>query len=192
VPVSVFLACSDCGVDLELNEAELGTLETDLEGRMRCPSCGAFSAQVRSKLGSKHMSQVPPLQDLGEAADEGWAGRALELRRGERVFRLRDLDRLRRLVVERKAVGSDLVSADGVRWVPLATIPALEPFLAVVRFLDSAPKTGGGGGVLVEATAAEDGWDDEEPPHAADDDIPLADTDEIQEPPQTSRSTELS
>ncbi len=190
--MNVFLACSDCGADLELNEVELGALETDLEGRMRCPSCGAFGAQVRSNLGSKHMSQVPPLQDLGEAADEGWAGRALELRRGERVFRVRDLDRLRCLVVERKAVASDLVSADGVRWVPLSTIAALEPFLAVVRFLDSAPKTGGGGGVLVDATAAEDGWGDSDPPHAADDDPPVADTDEIQRPTQTSRSTEPS
>ncbi len=161
----MILVCGACGLERELEGGSLAALEPDEEGLVACPECEARSARAmpRGVARSRHMSMVPPLQDLGEQSDQGWAGRPLTLRRGDREFRVRDLDRLRRLVVERKAAGSDLVSADGVRWVPLACIEALEPYLAVVRFLDSAPVTAGGGGVLVEATAAEDGWGDSEP-----------------------------
>ncbi len=165
------LTCSACGVERDLAEEILEQLEVDRYGRVQCPACGVFEARMQP-----HSQRAPPLQDLGEPTDGGWAGRPLRLRRGTREFKVRDLDRLRRLIIERKAAGSDLVSADGVRWVPLASISALEPYLAVLRFLDSGPRTGGGG-VLVEATAAEEGWG-EDP------------TDEIQEP--TTSSTEPS
>ena len=164
---------------------------TDLEGRVRCVACGAFTARLVRDATVSPMSSVPPLQDLGEPEDEGWAGRPLRLRRGDREFKLRDLDRLRRLVVERKAAGSDLVSADGVRWVPLASISALQPYLAVVRLLDSAPRTGGGG-VLVEATAAEDGWGEGDPAHAEPAETSAPTSDGIHEAPTSSGTTEPS
>ena len=96
------------------------------------------------------------------------------LRREGRVYRVRDLDRVRRLVVERKARGSDLLSADGVRWEPLDNIAALHPFLDVVRHLDEGERVRGGG--LVEPTAAEVGWgteaDDQPTEELAVDDVP--------------------
>ena len=165
------LTCSACSVERNLSEAFLEQLEVDRYGRIQCPECGVFEARVQP-----HAQRAPPLQDLGELTDGGWAGRPLRLRRGSREFKVRDLDRLRRLIIERKAAGSDLVSTDGVRWVPVSSVTPLEPYLAGVRFLDSGPRTGGGG-VLVEATAAEDGWGDDP-------------TDEIQEP--TTSSTEPS
>jgi hypothetical protein len=157
----LILSCGACGLKRELDERSLQALAPDEEGWVACPVCEARSARVLplGSAGSPHISTVPPLQDLGECCDRGWAGRPLILRRGDRDFKVRDLDRLRRLVVQRKAAASDLLSADGVRWVPLSRVEALEPYLAVVRFLDSAPVTGGGG-VLVEATAAEEGWGD--------------------------------
>ncbi len=165
----MLLVCSACNGQHELDEQQLADLETDLEGRYRCPRCNAHSTRVLASVpgASPDMPLVPPLQDLGEPQDDGWAGRPLRLRRGDKEFEIRDLDRLRRLVVERRAAGTDLVSADGVRWVPLESIPALEPYLRVVRFLDSKPRTGGGGGVLVEASSAEDGWGD--PAHDGED-----------------------
>lgn len=170
----------------------LARLESDLQGRTRCLECGVFAGRVmRPSAGGAGMSPVPPLQDLGEPGDEGWAGRPLRLRRGGREYRVRDLDRLRRLVVERKAAPSDLASADGVRWVPIDSIPALQPFLAVVRLLDSAPTTGGGG-VLVEASAAEDGWGEGELSHELEESSAEEDTDEICETPPSTRSREPS
>lgn len=157
---------------------------------MRCLACGAFAARLDRDDSETAMSAVPPLQDLGGPDDEGWAGRPLRLRRGDREFKLRDLDRLRRLVVERKAAASDLVSADGVRWVPVASIAALQPYLAVVRFLESAPTTGGGG-VLVEASAAEDGWGEGDPAHGEPAQSPDPSADGIDNTSPTPGTTEL-
>jgi hypothetical protein len=137
----------------------------DLHGRVRCPVCGRYTARVVPSVPPKslrHMPSMPPLEDLGREDSEPWAGRPLQLRRGEREFRVRDLDRLRRLVVQRKAAASDLVSADGVSWVPLSSLEPLEPYFAVVRMLEGGGFTAGGG-TLVEATSAELGWGDDEP-----------------------------
>jgi hypothetical protein len=169
----------------------LAQLTTGLDGRVHCEACGAFSAKLERGEGQPQLSAVPPLQDLGGPEDGGWAGRPLRLRRGSREFTLRDLDRLRRLVVERKAAGSDLVSTDGVRWVPVASLAALQPYLAVVRLLDSAPTTGGGG-VLVEATAAEDGWGEGEPAREHGAESPASAAGGIEESPPIEGSTEPS
>ncbi len=164
----MILACSACGARRSAEERLVSSLAMDLGGRIRCPDCGAFDARVlpsgEHADPSPVMPTIPPLQDLGGADDCGWAGRPLRLKRGERVFRVRDLDRLRRLVVLRKAGASDLLSADGVRWVPLASIPSLEPFLAVVRRL-GLPREEQRGSTLVEATAAELGWAEGEAEH---------------------------
>ncbi len=96
------------------------------------------------------------------------------LRREGRVFRLRDLDRVRRLVVERKARASDMLSADGVSWVPLGSIPALLPFLEVMRHLSADHPASAGG--LVDATEASAGWaavpDDQPTEELAMDEVP--------------------
>ncbi len=185
------LVCSACGAELELSEEQLARLEIGLEDRTRCLQCDALAARVlRSIALGSSMSSVPPLQDLGEATDEGLAGRPLRLRRGGQDFRVRDLDRLRRLVMERKAAPSDLVSADGVRWSPVDSIPALQPFLAVVRFLDSSPTTGGGG-VLVDASTASDGWGDGGPSHDTDSDVAVDEPDRIEGIDPIPRSREL-
>lgn len=168
------LVCAACGDQREISDDVIEQLGADTMDRVPCPACGQLAARVQPPE-DLHPPGVPPLQDLGSVDDQGWAGRPLRLRRGDREYRLRDLDRLRRLVVERKAGGSDLVSTDGVRWVPVTSIAALAPYLAVVRFLDSAPVTGGGG-MLVEATAAVDGWDDGDPAYeSSGEDPPVAD-----------------
>jgi len=144
--------------------------DPDARPRSRLFSGGrpASEPQPRPSAPPPRGASPPPIQDLpGVEADGdqgGWGGRPLLLRRAGREYRVRDLDRMRRLIMERRARGEDLVSADGVRWEPLAHVEALQPYLAVSAQLDSAPIDRRGAGGLAESTAAEEGWQDQDNP----------------------------
>ncbi len=174
------LVCESCGSLRDLSPGVLGRIDVGEDGRLRCPDCGEYTARAVTARDRPSISDTsrpppaqrapipPPIQDLDDRHLDGegthWVGRSLLLRREGRVYRLRDLDRVRRLVVERRARGTDLLSADGVRWEPLVNIPALAPYLAVVEHLAEEPSSRVGG--LVDATAAQLGW------HAVPDDLP--------------------
>lgn len=110
-----------------------------------CERCG--SAADPAAAGASE--RAPPV-----AVD---TGRPLQLRCGTAVYRVRNLDELRRWILERRVAEVDLISTDGIRWEPVAAHPDLGPLLRVVRKMD-APRPRAGQARLQEASSPESGW----------------------------------
>ena len=172
----MYLRCASCGEEKLLTPDLIASLPTSEDGSHRCLSCGQQAARLSSRHGSREAGfgvrrrgtarepepdpvvniPPPPLADLSQAGQlGGWAGSEIRLRRQGRTYRIRDLDQLRGWIVERRVMGADLVSMDGVRWQPIEHVPGMGHLVRVAQRLEQPQRERRG---IKEATAPAEGW----------------------------------